>query len=60
VHDTLQAALGASSEAKAREIVRGLNETIVEANRTPLRGPPMMIRPVNVERFLEDWRRGRR
>jgi Domain of unknown function (DUF1992) len=60
VHDTLQAALGASSETKAREIVRGLNETIVEANRTPLRGPPMMIRPVNVERFLEDWRRGRR
>jgi DnaJ-like protein len=59
VHDTLQAALGAGSEAEAREIVRGLNETIAEANRSPLRGPPVMIRPVNAERLLEDWRRRR-
>lgn len=60
VHDTLEAAIDAPTEAQVREILRRLNETIVEANRTPLRGPPVMIRPVSIERFLEDWRRRRR
>jgi DnaJ-like protein len=59
VHDTLEAALDAPTEEQARAIVRRLNETIVEANRTPLRGPPVMVRPVDVERFLKDWRQRR-
>jgi hypothetical protein len=59
VHDTLEAAMDAPTETAAREIIRRLNETIVEANRTPLRGPPVLIRPVSIERFLEDWRRRR-
>jgi hypothetical protein len=59
VHDTLAAAMQARSEAEIREIVERLNETIAEANRTPLRGPPVMIRRVDADKVLEDWRRRR-
>ena len=59
VHDTLEAARAAPTEGAAREIVTRLNQTIVEANRAPLRGPAVMLRPVNVERFLGEWRRAR-
>ena len=59
VHDTLASAAHAPTEAQARAIVERLNEAIVEANRTPSRGPPVMLRPVDVERFLAERRRRR-
>ena len=59
VHDTLNAAMAARSEREVREIVDRLNQTIVEAHRTGLRGPPLTVTPVKVERVLEDWRRRR-
>ena len=59
VHDTLAAAEAAPTESEAREIVTRLNEVIAEANRTVLRGPPVMVRRVDPERFLADWRRRR-
>jgi hypothetical protein len=59
VHDTLAAALEADTEAQVREIVAGLNETIAAAHRAGLRGPPLTIGPVKVERVVRDWRRRR-
>lgn len=59
VHDTLAAALDAPTEAEVRGIVRRLNETIAEANRRPLRGPPVIVRPVDVEQIVDEWRRRR-
>lgn len=59
VHDTLAAASAAPTEAAARDILTRLNETIAEANRAPLRGPPVMLRRIDIEAFLEEWRRAR-
>jgi|SRR5947209_20183114 len=60
VHDTLTAAMKATSEQEVRDIVARLNETIVEAHRTGLRGPPLTVAPVKVERVVRDWRRRHR
>jgi DnaJ homologue, subfamily C, member 28, conserved domain len=57
VHDTLDAAMEAKTEQQARDMVTRLNETIVDALRNGLRGPPVMVTPVKVERFVRDWRR---
>jgi hypothetical protein len=57
VHDTLTAAMEAKTERDVRAMVERLNETIVDAIRTGLRGPPVMVRPVNVEGVVRDWRR---
>jgi Domain of unknown function (DUF1992) len=57
VHDTLATAAQARTEAEVREIVERLNETIAEANRSSLRGPPVMVRRVDVNQVLEEWRR---
>jgi hypothetical protein len=59
VHDTLEAAAGAAGESEVRAIVGGLNETIAEANRQPLRGPSVMLRQIDVEQFVDEWRRRR-
>ena len=50
------AALRAPSEAEARRIIEDINETIREANRTGIRGPSLMLVPLNVDRILQEWR----
>ena len=50
------AALHAPSEAEARRIIEDINETIREANRTGIRGPSLMLVPLNVDRILQEWR----
>ncbi len=50
------AAVRAPSEAEARRIIDGINDTIREANRTGIRGPSLMLVPFNVERILLEWR----
>ena len=50
------AALRAPSEAEARRIIEDINETIREANRTGIRGPSLMLVPLNVDRLLQEWR----
>jgi hypothetical protein len=55
-HDALSEALRAESEADARQIIEGINEQILEANRKGIAGPPLMLVPYNVEGVVRDWR----
>jgi hypothetical protein len=59
VHDTISAAMEAKSEQQVRDMVARLNETIAEALRHGLRGPPVSVARVNVERVVRGWRRRR-
>jgi hypothetical protein len=52
------AAMQAGSEAEVREIVEGVNHDIREANRKGIAGPAIMLMPLDVERVLEEWRKG--
>lgn len=54
------AALQASSEAEVREIVEAVNDDIREANRRGIAGPVVMLVPLDVDRVLTEWRKGRR
>jgi hypothetical protein len=47
-------------EHRVRAIVVDLNERIREAHRSFLGGPPLRVRPVDVEAVVADWQRGRR
>ena len=58
-HDALQAASRASSEAEVRQILEGINERIREANRKGIAGPPLMLRPFDVDLAVRRWRRER-
>ncbi|WP_043257709.1 DUF1992 domain-containing protein [Streptomyces sp. Tu6071] len=57
--DTLAAAREAPSEARARRLVTELNEKIREALRGPLEGPPLRLRPYDVEEIAAQWRGAR-
>lgn len=57
--DARAAALGAASEPQLRRIVAEINARIEAAIRTPLEGPPLNLRPLDVEALAEEWRRGR-
>ena len=59
VHDALQAAREAGSEAEVRKIVADINEKIREANRKGIRGPSLMLVPYDVERVVRAWKRRR-
>ncbi|MEU0564436.1 DUF1992 domain-containing protein [Nonomuraea sp. NPDC005983] len=54
--EALAAALGARTEAEAREIVSEINERIRKAIRTGLQGPPLNLMPYDVEQIVSDWR----
>jgi hypothetical protein len=54
-HDALEAALQAKSEAEARQIIENINEQIREANRKGVAGPPIMLRPLDVQRIVQEW-----
>lgn len=47
-----------SDEATVREIVRHLNHRIVESHRNP-DGPRLVLRLVNVEKTVAEWRTSR-
>lgn len=44
------------SEAKVREIVADLNRRIRQEILIPRAGPPLLVRPVDVEEAVEAWR----
>jgi len=46
-------------EQSVREIVLALNERILDSHRRPLDGPPIVIRPVDLEQAVADWRAAR-
>lgn len=57
IHDALQAARSAESEAEVRELIAHINERIREANRTGIRGPSLMLTPCDPDGVVRDWRR---
>jgi DnaJ-like protein len=44
------------SEAEVRGLVEDLNDRIRRAHRQPQVGPPLRVRPVNVDAVLQQWR----
>ncbi|ARX83165.1 molecular chaperone DnaJ [Streptomyces alboflavus] len=54
--DVLGAAAEAPSESMARRLVTDLNDKIREALRTPPPGPPLGLRPFDVDEVARDWR----
>jgi hypothetical protein len=46
-------------EESVREIIRDLNYRIATSHRTRVDGPPIVIRLVNVEQAVAEWRRRR-
>jgi hypothetical protein len=59
LHDTLQAASSAASEAEVRKLIAEINERIREANGKGIRGPSLMLTPIDAERVVREWRRRR-
>jgi hypothetical protein len=47
------------TEEVVRAIVVDLNERIRDAHRRPVDGPPLVLRPVDVEVVVAEWRRNR-
>ena len=54
-HDALEAALQAKSETEVRQIIKDINEQIREANRKGVAGPPIMLRPFDLEPIVQEW-----
>jgi hypothetical protein len=57
--DARTAAVEAASEPQLRRIVAEVNAKIEAALRTPLEGPPLNLRPLDVEELVREWRRAR-
>ena len=56
VHDALQAASRAKSEAEVRRLIAEVNEQIRDANRKGIRGPSLMLMPLDPDRVVREWR----
>ncbi|MEU4995006.1 DUF1992 domain-containing protein [Streptomyces sp. NPDC021622] len=54
--DVLAAAPDAPSESMARRLVTDLNEKITEALRRPPPGPPLGLKPFDVDEITRTWR----
>ena len=59
VHDVVEGAARARTEAEVRDCIGAINEKIRDAIRTGIRGPEVSLVPVDVERVVKDWRRAR-
>jgi hypothetical protein len=47
------------SEAAVRQVVADLNDRIMLARRGPVDGPPVAVKPVDVEATVQAWHSGR-
>ncbi len=47
------------SEAEVRRVVEDLNDRIRRAHRAPQVGPPIRVRPVNVDAVVQQWQGNR-
>lgn len=59
-HDAREAALQAQSEGEVRQIIDNVNERIRDANSKGIAGPPIMLRPLDVDRILHEWHKRHR
>jgi hypothetical protein len=58
-HEAVQGATQARTEAELRDRLGAINERIRDAIRMGIRGPDLNLVPVDIERFVCDWRRAR-
>ncbi|MFI8106059.1 DUF1992 domain-containing protein [Streptomyces sp. NPDC086023] len=54
--DAAEEVAGARTEARVRQILTAVNEKIAAAIRMPPPGPPLNLRPFDVEAMVRDWR----
>jgi hypothetical protein len=47
------------AEAEVRHLVEDLNDRIRRAHRQPQVGPPIRVRPLNIDAVIEQWRTDR-
>jgi hypothetical protein len=59
-HDVVEGLDRARTEGEVRERVAAINEKIRDAIRAGIRGPEVNLAPLDVERIVKEWRRGRR
>ena len=50
---------GVRDEAEVRRIVEDLNERIRDSHRRKVDGPALVLRPVDVEATVAEWRQNR-
>ncbi len=59
VQDALQTAWRAESEPEVRRLIAEINEQIRAANRKGIRGPSLMLMPLDPDRVVREWKRQR-
>lgn len=60
VRELLDLLADVSDEQAVREIVTALNLRILDSHRHRLDGPPIIIRPVDLDQAVADWKASRR
>jgi hypothetical protein len=59
VADLPQTLADVPDEPTARDIIEDLNRRIRDSHRRQVDGPPIVVKPVDVEQTVTDWRRSR-
>jgi hypothetical protein len=59
VADLPQTLTDVRDERTVRDIIEDLNRRIRDSHRRRVDGPPIVVRPVDVEQTVTDWRRSR-
>ena len=59
VADLPQTLADVPDERAVRDIIEDLNRRIRDSHRRRVDGPPIVVKPVDVEQTLTDWRRSR-
>jgi len=59
VADLPQTLADAPDDRTVRDIIEDLNRRIRDSHRRRVDGPPIVVKPVDVEQTVTDWRRSR-
>ena len=59
VADLPQTLADVLDERTVRDIIEDLNQRIRDSHRRRVDGPPVVVKPVDVEQTVTDWRRSR-
>jgi len=59
VADLPQTLADVPDESTVRDIIEDLNRRIRDSHRRRVDGPPIVVKPVDVEQTVTDWRRSR-
>ena len=59
VADLPQTLADVPDESTVRDIIEDLNRRICDSHRRRVDGPPIVVKPVDVEQTVTDWRRSR-